>query len=101
MTAGGARLPKTCVRRRRAGHASDTFRKTRGVPWRTGSSALAARSWRGPDLLRGRLSDPDQLHVEHQHADRLSGLAFVREVLRDPEARLLSFDHQLHTFGPS
>src|SRR5688500_2188073 len=54
---------------------------------------------RAPPLLR-RL-DLDELDVEHEHARRLPRLVVVRELLRDPEARLLADDHQLHAFGPS
>src|SRR5450759_2832561 len=48
-----------------------------------------------------RLLDGDELDVEHEHAGRHAGLAFVRERLRDPQATLLTHHHQLHAFGPA
>ena len=43
----------------------------------------------------------DQFDVEHQHAGRSSRHAVVGDLLRNPEAALLSRDHQLHTFTPA
>ena len=56
---------------------------------RTASASLASQS-----LL---LLDRDQLDVEHQHASRGTGALgriAVGQLARDPEARLLSLDHQ-------
>ena len=50
------------------------------------------------------LLNRDQLDVEHQHAARRArtrGRIAIGEVRRDPEARLLAFDHELHALGPS
>ncbi len=45
------------------------------------------------------LLDLDQLHVEHEQAER-GTLALVGEVLGNPEARRFALDHQLHAFSP-
>src|SRR5206468_8746018 len=43
--------------------------------------------------------DFDQGHIENEHPIRRA-LSLVREVLRNPEADLLAFHHQLQAFGP-
>src|SRR5207302_1867743 len=45
--------------------------------------------------------DVEELDVEDEHALRLAGLAFVRELLGDPKASLLGHDHELQALGPS
>src|SRR4051812_48790484 len=63
----------------------------------------AVRATRSTGLRRAgaALLDLDELDVEHEHALRRTFLPLVREVLRDPEATLLTDDHELHALGPA
>src|SRR5690606_36880758 len=45
--------------------------------------------------------DLEELDVEHQHALRAPRLALVGELLRDPEAALLTDHHGLQAVGPA
>ena len=46
------------------------------------------------------LLDPDEVDVEYQHAERRPDLAFVGQLLRNPEERSFPFHHELHAFCP-
>ena len=81
---------------------SDATRQAqaRSAPGRWSGGQEVARSAHDHDLPTYWLLNLDQLDVEHEHAVRRA-LALVGELLRNPEARLLAFDHQLQPFGPS
>ncbi len=53
---------------------------------------------RGP---RPSVHDLEKLDVEDEHALRRTRAALIRELLRDPEAPLLTDDHELQPFGPT
>ena len=71
--------------------------------WRGGTVRIAGRPERqtnGLPLPAALSIDLDQFHVEHEQAVGRAP-ALVREAFRNPEARLLAFDHQLQAFGPA
>src|SRR5262245_6510663 len=62
----------------------------------------ARRPGRQPRGRPGRsLLDREELDIEDEHARRRARLALVGEVLRDPEAALLTDGHELDALGPA
>src|SRR5687768_3215054 len=75
----------------------------KAVPERRCSAAKEECSWLDlrPWTLDLGLLDPYQIDIKHLHPLRRPRLALVGQVLRDPEAGALAFDHQLHALFPA
>src|SRR5262249_35584362 len=83
------------------GRARRAWRRSAGA---TRLKEIGGRGEWGRGVPRSRdlrLCNLDQLDVEDQHALGLAGRAAVGQVLGDPEAPRLAFDHQRDAFAPT